>query len=242
MMDRLQTGRIIALSILAGLVAGGILVGINMALVQPYTNALADFELENLLAEGEFFEEDYDAQLQSIYFSQRYGSIIIGLLGGALVGGAFAFSNVRMSPLKAALLIAGIAWFVLFVIPALKYPPSPEAIFDPEAAVNHQALLAGYTAVSGLSAVGIALGFRKVKRKQKVFGAAAVYFLAVAVAFFAFPEFQSEDDLFLPQPMLNGWRSAISLSMTAFWFAVGTISGLLWTYGNKNLAKNILQH
>lgn len=242
MMERLQAGRTIALSILAGLVAGGILVGINVALVQPYTNALADFELENLLAEGEFFEEDYDAQLQSIYFSQRYGSIIIGLLGGALVGGAFAFSNLRMSPLKAALLIAGIAWFVLYVIPALKYPPSPEAIFDPEAAVSHQALLAGYTAVSGLSAVAIALGFRKVKRKEKVFGAAALYLLAVAAAFFAFPEFQSEDDPFLPQPILNAWRSAISLSMTAFWFALGAISGLLWTYGGKNHTKNSLQH
>ena len=69
-----------------------------------------------------------------------------------------------------------------------------------------------------------------------------LYFLAVAVAFFAFPELQSEDDSFLPQPILNGWRSAISLSMTAFWFVVGAISGLLWTYGSKNLAKNILQH
>lgn len=242
MMERQQAGRTFALSILAGLVAGGILVGINVALVQPYTNALADFELENLLAEGEFFEEDYDAQLESIYFSQRYGSIIIGLFGGALVGGTFAVSSVRMSPLKAALLIAGIAWFVLYVIPALKYPPSPEAIFDPEAAVNHQALLAGYTAVSGLSAVGIALGFRKVKRKEKVFGAAALYLLAVAGAFFAFPEFQSEDDAFLPQSILNGWRSAISLSMMAFWFALGVISGLLWTYGSKNHAKNSLQH
>ena len=147
-----------------------------------------------------------------------------------------------MSPLKAALLIAGIAWFVLYVIPALKYPPSPEAIFDPEAAVNHQALLAGYTAVSGLTAVGIALGFRKVKRKEKVFGAAALYLLAVAGAFFAFPEFQSEDDTFLPQPILNAWRSAISLSMTAFWFALGAFSGLLWTYGTKNHAKNSLHH
>ena len=54
MMERQQAGRTFALSILAGLVAGGILVGINVALVQPYTNALADFELENLLAGASF--------------------------------------------------------------------------------------------------------------------------------------------------------------------------------------------
>ncbi len=240
MMGPLQVSRTFALSILAGLVAGGVLVGINVALVQPYTNALANIELENLFAEGEFDEDEYDAQLQSIRFSQQYGSIIIGLLGGALVGGAFAISRIRMSPLKAAVLIAGIAWFVLYVIPAVKYPPSPEAIFDPEAAATYHMLLAAYTAVSGLAAVGIAFGFRRVKRKEKAFGAAALYLVVVAGAFFAFPEFQSEDDPFLPQPILNGWRSAISLSMTAFWFALGAISGLLWTYGSRNHVKNIL--
>lgn len=240
MMEPLPAGRTFALSILAGLVAGGVLVGINVALVQPYTNVLADIELENLFAEGEFDEDEYNARLQSIYFSQRYGSVIIGLLGGALVGGAFAVSRLRMGPLKAALLIAGIAWFVLYVIPTVKYPPSPEAIFDPEAAATYQALLAGYTAVSGLAAVGIAFGFRMIKRKEKVFGAAALYLVVVAGAFFVFPEFQSEDDPFVQQPILNGWRSAISLSMTAFWFALGAISGILWTYGSRNHAKNIL--
>jgi len=240
MMEPLPAGRTFALSILAGLVAGGVLVGINVALVQPYTNALADIELENLFAEGEFDEDEYNARLQSIYFSQRYGSVIIGLLGGALVGGAFAVSRIRMGPLKAALLIAGIAWFVLYVIPTVKYPPSPEAIFDPEAAATYQALFVGYTAVSGLAAVGIAFGFRMIKRKEKVFGAAALYLVVVAGAFFVFPEFQSEEDPFLQQSILNGWRSAISLSMTAFWFALGAISGILWTFGSSNHAKNIL--
>jgi len=137
-------------------------------------------------------------------------------------------------------MIAGIAWFVLYVIPAVKYPPSPEAIFDPEAAATYQTLLTGYTAVSGLSALGIAFGFRMVKRNGKVFGAAALYLVAVAGAFFAFPEFQSEGDPLLPQPILNGWRSAISFSMTVFWFMLGAISGLLWKYGSEKRMNSIL--
>jgi uncharacterized protein (DUF2062 family) len=240
MMERLQTGRAFGLSILAGMIAGGVLAGINMALVQPYTTMLADIELETLLAEGEFDEEEFDARLQSIYFSQLYGPIILGLAGGALVGGAFVAGKVRtMGPLKAAIAIAGIAWFVLYVVPSVKYPPSPEAMFDPEAAGTYQALFAGYTALSGLAAFGIAFGFRKVKRKEKAFGAAALYLAVVAGAFFAFPDYRSEDDPFLPQPLLNAWRSAISLSMTAFWFALGIICGVLWTYGNKTAVKNI---
>jgi hypothetical protein len=230
-MEHLQTGRTFWLSILAGLAAGGILAGINIVLVQPYTAAFADIELETLLAEGEFDEEEFDARLQSIYFSQLYGSVIIGLAAGVLVGGIFVAGRSRTNPVKAAVLIAGIAWFVLYVIPAVKYPPSPETVFDPEAAGTYQTLLAGYTAVSGLSVLGIAFGFRKVKRKEKVFGAAALYLVVVAGAFFAFPSFQSEDDPFLPQPIINGWRSAISLSMTVFWFVLGIVTGLLWQYG-----------
>ncbi|HXV46504.1 MAG TPA: CbtA family protein [Nitrososphaera sp.] len=237
MMEHLQTGRAFGLSILSGLIAGGILVGINMTLLQPYTAALAELELENLLAEGEYDEELYDAQLQSIYFSQLYVPIITGLAGGALVGGAYVFSKIRMDPVKAALVIAGIAWFVIYVVPAVKYPPSPEVMFGSEAAGTYQLLLAGYTAVSGLAALGSAFGFSRIKRKEKAFGAAALYLAVVAGAFFAFPDFQSEDDSFLPQPLLAGWRSAISLSMTVFWFALGIITGVLLKQAGKGGAK-----
>lgn len=233
----IEAGRTFGLAILAGVIAGGILAGINIALVQPYTMLLADIELENLFAEGEFDEEEFDAQLQSIQFSQQYGAIAIGLGGGALVGCAFIASRTKIGPLKAALAIAGIAWLALYVVPAVKYPPSPEAMFSPDAAAVYQPLLAGYTAVSGLAAAAIAFGFSKVKRKEKVFGAGAVYLAVVASAFFAFPDYQSEDDSLLSQPVLSAWRSAISLSMTAFWFVLGSISGALWTYGGKKVVK-----
>jgi putative cobalt transporter subunit CbtA len=233
----MKAGKIIALSMLAGLLAGGILAGINMALVQPHTAILADIEMERRLADGEFDEDDFGAELQSIYFSQQYGSLAIGVTAGAMMGGAFVASRIRMDPIKVAILIAGIAWFVLYVIPAVKYPPSPEAAFNPDITATNLRLLAGYTVVSGLAATAIAVGFRKVKRKEKMFGAAALYLAVVAGAFFAFPDYQSEDDLFLHQPVLNAWRSAISLSITTFWFSLGTVCGLLWKYGNKRSEK-----
>jgi hypothetical protein len=64
-----------------------------------------------------------------------------------------------------------------------------------------------------------------------VLGAAARYLVIVAAAFFAFPDYQSEDDSLLPQTTLNAWRSAISLSMTVFWFGLGIVAGLLLKYG-----------
>jgi putative cobalt transporter subunit CbtA len=239
MNEPLQAGKAFALSMLAGFIAGGILAGINVAVVQPYTIVLADNELENQLAEDEFNEMEYDDQLQSIYFSQLYGSIIVGLVSGTLIGVVFLIGKIGLSPFKTALLIAGIAWFVLYVVPSVKYPPSVEAMFEPEMAASYQTLLAGYTGVSGLSALAVAYGFRKIKTRQKVYGATALYLAVVAGAFFVFPDFKSEDDPFLPQPILNTWRSAIALSITAFWFSLGIICGLFWSSGIKKHQNNV---
>ena len=186
-MESLHSYQAFGLSILAGLLAGGILAGINVMVIKPYTMALADAAIENMLAEGMFDEEGFDSQLQSIYYSQLYGSVIIGLASGVGLVGTFVAAKIKISPLKAALIIAGIAWFVLYVIPAAKYPPSPSASFDPEMARTYQTLLAGYTTVSGLTALGIAFGLRKIKRKEKAIAAAAIYLFVVAGAFFAFP-------------------------------------------------------
>ena len=250
MVASLQSSRVFALSILAGLIAGGIAVAANAALVQPYTNAIVELWIDELLAEGEFDEEEFDLQAQSIYSSQVTGYIINGLAAGALVGGMYVFSssssnNSKLptaatatttitSPFKVAVMIAGAAWFVLYVVPAVKYPSSPEALLDSEAAGSYYPLYAGYVTVSGLSALGIATGFRRVKRKDKMFGMAALYLVVMAAVFFAFPDYQ-EDTLLFPQPVVNAWRASISAAMTALWFAAGMISGLLWTYGRKSV-------
>jgi hypothetical protein len=242
MMKGLHTGSsIFGLSILAGMIAGGILVGLTVVLVQPYTTVLADIEIENLLVEGEFDEDEFDLQLQSIYFSQLYCSIAVGLAGGVLVGaGAYVVSGMKLSVVKAALMIAGIEWFVLYVVPMVKYPPSPEALFTSGAAGGtYQSLLAGYAAVSGLAALGIAIGFKKIKRRERTFGASALYLAIVAAAFFVFPNYESEKDSLLPQPLLNAWRSAIAVSMTVFWFSLGIIAGILWLYGRKSIGRAI---
>ena len=227
----MQPSRVFALSIVAGLIAGGILAGINMVLVRPYTSALSETHIDLLLEEGSFDEDEYNAQVQSIYAMQLVGAVALGVGGGTMLGGVYAFGKVNSSPLKAAVLIAGIAWFVLYVVPSVKYPVSPLATFDPQAAGRYQMLLLGYTAVSGLSALGIAAGFRKIKRKEKALGAAALYFMIVAGAFFAFPSYEDNNDAQYSLPIISAWRAAIAAAMTVFWFVLGIICALLWQYG-----------
>src|ERR671938_1548862 len=103
----LQPSRVLALSILAGLIAGGILAGINMVLVRPYTSALSEMHIDLLLEGGSFDEEEYNAQAQSIYAMQLVGAVALGVGGGTMVGGVCVFGKAKLSPLKAAVLIAG---------------------------------------------------------------------------------------------------------------------------------------
>lgn len=231
-LSSLQNGRVFVLSIIAGLIAGGVLVGINIVLVRPNITAVSEMRLDFLLAEGNFDEDQYNAQIQSIYNVQIIDSVVLGLGGGAMLGGIYASGKViNASPLKAAFLISGIAWFVLYVVPAIKYPPSPEAAFNPQVGSRYQMLLAGYTTVSGLSALGVTIGLQRIKRKEKIFGAVALYLVTVAVTFLVFPSYQevvATDDLQYSQQVVNSWRSAIAVSMVAFWSILGIIGGLLW--------------
>lgn len=227
----MQPARVFALSILAGLIAGGVLAGLGMAIVMPYTSMLAEMRISEMVEQG-MFDEEFGHQVQAIYASQAAGSVALGLAGGAMAGGVYAFGRPGTSPLRAALAIAGVAWFVLYVVPAVKYPPGPLAVFDPAAASQYQALLAGYTAVSGLAVLSIAAGFRRIKRKEKALGAAALYLAVIAAAFFVFPSYQ-EDDSFYSQQLISQWRAGIAAAATVFWFALGTITGLLWQHGKS---------
>jgi hypothetical protein len=50
-----------------------------------------------------------------------------GLVGGALVraAGGYLIGGMKSSLLKVALMLVGIAWFVLYVMPTVKYPLCP---------------------------------------------------------------------------------------------------------------------
>jgi hypothetical protein len=153
----------------------------------------------------------------------------MGVAAGALIGGVCAVGRSKAG-IGNAILIAGIAWFVLYAVPAAKYPLSPIAMYSEEAAAEYYPLYFSYLVLSGLAALVVAAAFRKVSRRNKFFGMAAAYLLIVAVAYAIFPNY--DHDSTFDQSLLNSWRAAVSAAMAAFWFSVGTISGLLWEFGS----------
>jgi hypothetical protein len=228
MMESVQKVRIFALSILAGLIAGGILAALNLVVLQPYLDLLTEDIIDELLADGEFDEDEFDSQGRAVYLGQTAGSAVMGMAAGALVGGVLVFAK-RNVGIADALLIAGISWFVLYAMPAAKYPPSPIAMFNGEAAAEYYPLYFGYLALSGMAAVGVVGGFRKMQGRNKYFGMAAVYLGIIAIAYFVFPSY--ERDLTSDQSVLNSWRAVFSATTAIFWFSTGGIAGVFSVYG-----------
>ena len=82
-------------------------------------------------------------------------------------------------------------WFVLFLIPALKYPANPPAVGDPETIYYREALYIGLLAISGFSALGLALLYRKLGRasnnKNRIIIVPLIYAAIIVGAFLILP-------------------------------------------------------
>jgi hypothetical protein len=93
------------------------------------------------------------------------GGTILGIIW-ALFGIAFVYIRSLLLPqsasnIRKALVLAGIVWFVLFLVPALKYPANPPAVGDPKTIYYRESLYIGLLAISGFAALGLALLYRK---------------------------------------------------------------------------------
>lgn len=219
----MQSDKAFALSIASGVVAAAVLVAMNYAIAGPYVSEL-EYEYINIkLAEGLYIEEEIESALQVQHFWRTGFPLIIGVGGGAAI--AIAYAKRGRGAFMLALSIAAAAWFSLYVMPALKYPLVPDVLFDPTTAGQYTTLFAGYSAASGIAALGSTIGFAKTGRKNWYFGAAGVYLAIVAGLYAAFPSLPEPE--FYNSMLLGAWRSATAAGMTAFWFTLGIMAGVV---------------
>src|SRR5918911_3931840 len=155
-----------AVTLLSGAI-GGLLLGIiNQFITEPFIDKAINVETQRDIAAG----EQVDSQQQFQYrIWQKSGEIvaatILGTSLGALFGIVFAYSRKSLLPgssnIQKAILLAGIMWFVLFFMTALKYPPNPPSVGDPNTIYYRQTLYVAFISISGFSALGAAFLYRK---------------------------------------------------------------------------------
>ena len=226
----------VIITLLSGAIAGTVLGAINQALVEPYIDRAISLETQDAIKEGKVIDP---VELQNYRLWQKGGEIaagtILGMSFGALFGVVFVYSRSLLLPqsnsnIRKALVLAGIMWFVLFLIPALKYPANPPAVGDPETIYYREALYIGLLAISGFSALGLALLYRKRGRtpnnKNRIIIVPLIYAAIIVGAFLILPP--NPDKISAPVDLVQGFRIASAFTMSIFWGLLGLILGALW--------------
>jgi predicted cobalt transporter CbtA len=236
----------IAITLIAGAIAGTILGAINQVVVEPYIDHAIELEMlqQNTTAQsGQVITNP--AEFAAYRFWQKGGEIIAGtILGlsiGSLYGIVFAYTRGSISGTnnnkKKALIVAGIMWLVLFLMPALKYPPNPPAVGNPETIYYRQSLYVAFLAISGFSALGLAFLYRKMMvassnntKKKAIIIPSAVYAAIMAGAYLAMPA--NPDPINAPIDLVIGFRITSAITISMFWAVLGVIFGALWDKAN----------
>jgi predicted cobalt transporter CbtA len=229
----MKTSLFIAIVLLAGCFAGTIHGLANLAIVEPYLDEAIGIENQNLFASGE--EEDtpqFQAEYESYRIWQKGGQVLAGaILGtsmGALFGIVFALSK-KVLPgehhVKKALVLSGIMWATIYLIPFLKYPANPPTVGDTDTVVLRAILYLSFIAISGFGAVGFYQLFKRLQKGKRIF-AIIGYAVFISSVFFLMPE--NPDEVTAPMDLVNGFRIMSVVTVSIFWIAIAVILGTFW--------------
>ena len=229
----MKTLAFILITLISGAIAGTILGLINQLLVEPYIDQAIEIEVQNTVASGEPVDLD---ELVQYRLWQKGGEIVAGTILGtsisALFGIVYFYSRDSLpgsNNKKKGLILAGIMFFVIFLIPALKYPANPPAVGDPETIEYRESLYIGMLVISGFTALGVAILYRSLGQNRKELRniiVPAIYAVIVAFAFAVLPN--NPDEVALSADLLMNFRIVTTITMGIFWGALGILLGSFW--------------
>ena len=234
----MKTSLFIIIVLVSGAFAGLIHGTVNFAIVEPYLDQAIGIENQNLFASGE--EEDtpefwveYEGYRDWQKSGQILAGVILGMSIGSLFGIVFALSRKSLpgnNDIKKAILLAGIMWFTLYLIPFLKYPANPPTVGDGETVVLRAILYLSFIAISGLGAFGFYKLSKKFQKNKKLL-ALVGYGIFISIVFVVMPE--NPDEVTAPMNLVNEFRIMSVLGVTSFWASVGIILGIFWNKLNS---------
>jgi predicted cobalt transporter CbtA len=223
----------LVVALISGAIAGTILGLVNLALVEPYLDKAIGIEVQNSISKG---EEVNPVEHNNYRLWQKGGEIaagtILGMAFGSLLGMVFVFGR-RIIPsgsnIKKALVLSGIVWLVIFLVPAIKYPANPPTVGDPDTINYRQSLFISFILISGFTALGLAILYTKMKKSKvsiKFLTVSVIYAIIMTGAFLVVPP--NPDEITAPMDLVNGFRIMSMLTITVFWIILGITFGLIW--------------
>lgn len=235
----MKTSLFLIIVLISGAFAGFVHGSANLVLVEPYLDKAIGIENQNLFASGE--EEDtlqfwveYEGYRNWQKGGQLLAGVILGTSIGALFGIVFALSRNSLpgtSDVKKSLVLAGIMWATIYLIPFLKYPANPPTVGDTETVVLRGILYLSLIAISGFSAVGFYKLSKFFKGKKKIISLIG-YSVFMTLVILAMPE--NPDPVLAPMDLVEGFRIMSVIGVSTFWLSIGVVLGLLWKKFSTN--------
>jgi len=228
----------IVVTIFSGAIAGTLLGLINQVVVEPYIDKAIGIQTQAAINAGQII----DPMQQSNYrMWQKGGEIAAGSIYGislsALFGVIFAYSrNSILLPgsnnRKKALVLAGIMFFVLFLIPTLKYPANPPGVGNPQTIYFREILYVGFIATSGFTALALAFIYKRfgnnnpLSSQKTIIMLPVIYAIVMVTAYVSFPP--NPDKVTMPTDLISNFRIAGAFTIGMFWGLLGIILGSFW--------------
>ena len=229
----------ISIVLISGALAGLVHGTVNFAIVEPYLDQAIGLENESLFASGEAEDTlEFWAEYESYRIWQKSGQVlagvILGLAMGSLFGIVFALSKNSLpgkNDISKAVILSGIMWLALYLIPFLKYPANPPTVGDAETVVLRMMLYVTFIIISGVAVVGFYKLAKKLNSNKKYL-ALVGYAGFMMLLFVAMPD--NPDEITAPMNLVSEFRFVSVLGVSSFWGCVGIILGLFWNKFDKN--------
>ena len=229
----MKTITFITIVLVSGAIAGFVHGTINFALVEPYLDQAIGLENESLFASGEAEDNlEFWAEYESYRIWQKSGQVlagvILGLAMGSLFGIVYALSRNSLpgkNDVIKSVILAGVMWLTIYIIPFLKYPANPPTVGDGETVMLRAILYVSFIALSGIGVVIFYKLSQKLQNNKKYFGLFG-YVIFITILFFVMPE--NPDEITAPMNLVNEFRLMSVLGVSSFWLSVGLILGLFW--------------
>ena len=229
----MKSALFIVIVLISGTLAGAIHGTVNFVIVEPYLDQAIGIENQNLFASG---EEENTAQFWAEYESYRIwqksgqvlAGIILGIAMGSLFGIVYALSRNSLpgkNDVTKAVILAGIMWITIYLIPFLKYPANPPTVGDGETVALRAILYISFILLSGIGAFVFYKLSKKFQNNKKYFGLFG-YVIFIMIVFFVMPE--NPDQITAPMNLVNEFRLMSILGVSSFWGSIGIILGLFW--------------
>lgn len=221
---------LVGITLSSGVIAGIILAFLNLGIVEPTIDKAIALEVQKQVSSGENVNM---SELIDYRYWQKAGAFAGGAIYGAglasLFGVVFVFARGKLpgkNNKQKAILLAGIMWFVLFLMVALKYPANPPAVGDPETIYYRETLYVGYIMISGLAALGMAVIWIRTRMNSKKIIIPLMYAAIMVTAYVVMPS--NPDKIEISMDLIQTFRIFTAITIGVFWGILGIIFGSLW--------------